>query len=198
MKRGIVAILFMFVGIVLSSTKHITASTEASLASKVTDNNTTETDSYMIDFYPWNGNYDYDFYLRGIYLSADGKEDQLYIQPIDFISSEEVEKLEEYGVDLEKEGGSYHIEEFTDETISLPLKPDTQFHIINWQNNPEMANQSLNHPDPELTCICALDDPFAFFQFMSDDYGEHLASYPLCLYLDENGYIDTVIELCLP
>ncbi len=33
---------------------------------------------------------------------------------------------------------------------------------------------------------------------MSDAYSTHLATFPMCLYLDENGYVDTVIELWLP
>lgn len=161
-----------------------------------TDLENTASDSYMIDLYPYVADYDYEFYLEGIYLSADGKNDQLYIHPIDLVFGTETEKLAEYGI--QDEGVTYYEYEYTDELLSLPLKPETQFHIINWNRNPEMAEQSLNHPDPTLGCICALDDPFAFFEFMSDDYGTHLAVYPLCLYLDEDGYVETLIELCLP
>lgn len=153
-------------------------------------------ESYMIDHYPYVADYDYEFYLKGIYLSADGKNDQIYIHPIDLVFETETEKLKEYGIT--DEGVTCYEHEYTDELLVLPLKPETQFHIINWQRNPEMARQSLNHPDPTLGCICALDDPFAFFEFMSDDYGAHLAVYPLCLYLDEDGYVETLIELCLP
>lgn len=195
MKKYITTILLILTGVILCNTQQATASEEIA---SISETSTAETDSYMIDFYPWEGDYDYDFYLQGIYFSADGKNDQIYIRPIEFISETETEELAKYGIDLEKEGGSYHIVENTNEIISLPLKPETQYHIINWNRNPEMAEQSLNHPDPSLSCLCALDDPFSFFLFMSDTYNTHLANYPLCLYLDDNGYVETVIELWLP
>lgn len=194
MKKRITAIL-MLLGAILCYAQQATAAEGNASATELP---TAETDSYMIDFYPWDGDYDYDFYLSGIYLSADGKNDQIYIHPIAFISETETEELAKYGIDMEKEGGSYYIAEYTDEVISLPLKPETQYHIINWNRDPEMAQQSLNHPDPSLSCICALDNPFQFFLFMSDAYSTHLATFPMCLYLDDNGYVDTVIELWLP
>lgn len=194
MKNFFATAILILAGVILCNTQRAIAKENASIK----ESSNTETDSYMIDFYPWDGDYDYDFYLQGVYLSADGKNDQICIRPIEFISETETEELAKYGIDMEKEGGSYHIEEYTDEIISLPLKPDTQYHIINWNRDPEMARQSLNHPDPDLSCICALDDPFHFFLFMSDAYGTHLATFPLCLCLDDNGYVDTVIELWLP
>lgn len=194
MKKRITAIL-MLLGVILCNAQQATAAEESVSAS---ESSVAETDSYMIDFYPWDGDYDYDFYLQGIYLSADGKNDQIYIHPIAFISETETEELAKYGIDMEKEGGSYYIAEYTDEVVSLPLKPETQYHIINWNRDPEMIQQSLNHPDPSLSCICALNDPFQFFLFMSDAYSTHLATFPMCLYLDDNGFVDTVIELWLP
>ena len=72
MKKYIITILLILTGVILCNTQQATASEEIA---SISETSTAETDSYMIDFYPWEGDYDYDFYLQGIYFSADGKND---------------------------------------------------------------------------------------------------------------------------
>lgn len=138
--------------------------------------------------------YDYRFYLQGIYLSSDGSDDKIYIKPVEFVHYANEEHRKKYNIP-ENESGSYEIIESTDEVIALPLSEETEFHIINWHKSQELADHSLNH---DLQGIVALDDPLYFFKWMSEDYGDWLAKYPLCLYLNEDGTVERVIELWLP
>lgn len=149
---------------------------------------------YTIDTYPWVDDYDYYFYLQGIYLSSDGSDDKIYIKPVEFVDYANEEHRKKYNIP-ENESGSYEIIESTDEVIALSLSEETEFHIINWHKSQELADHSLNH---DLQGIVALDDPLYFFKWMSEDYGDWLAKYPLCLYLNEDGTVERVIELWLP
>ncbi len=129
------------------------------------------------------GNYDYNFYLNGLYLSSDRVSDQLCIQPIRFSASED---------------NTYQIEEYTEEILTLPLKPETQFQIINWNRDPQMAEQSLNQPLSSLVAVCVFDNPRTFFKYMKQNHGEDLAARPMALNLDQDGYVDLVVELYVP
>lgn len=133
--------------------------------------------------YPMEGDYDYSFYLNGLYLSSDRVSDQLCIQPIRFSASED---------------NTYQIEEYTEEILTLPLKPETQFQIINWNRDPQMAEQSLNQPLSSLVAVCVFDNPRTFFKYMKQNHGEDLATRPMALNLDQDGYVDLVVELYVP
>lgn len=133
--------------------------------------------------YPMEGDYDYSFYLNGLYLSSDRISDQLCIQPIRFSASED---------------NTYQIEEYTEEILALPLKPETQFQIINWNRDPQMAEQSLNQPLSSLVAVCVFDNPRTFFKYMKQNHGEDLAARPMALNLDQDGYVDLVVELYVP
>ena len=133
--------------------------------------------------YPMEGDYDYSFYLNGLYLSSDRVRDQLCIQPIRFSALED---------------NTYQIEEYTEEILTLPLKPETQFQIINWNRDPQMAEQSLNQPLSSLVAVCVFDNPRTFFKYMKQNHGEDLAARPMALNLDQDGYVDLVVELYVP
>lgn len=133
--------------------------------------------------YPMDGDYDYSFYLNGLYLSSDKVSDQLCIQPIRFSASED---------------NTYQIEEYTDEILTLPLKPETQFQIINWNRDPQMAEESLNQPLSSLVAVCVFDNPRTFFKYMKQNHGTNLATRPMVLNLDQDGYVDLVVELYVP
>lgn len=133
--------------------------------------------------YPLEGDYDYHFYLRGLYLSSDKSGDWISIQPIHIISNPQ------------NNDNPYHIEEYTDETLSLPLKPETQYHIINWNKDLEMAEQSLNQPLSSLVAVCVFKDPRISFEYLRKNHGKALASKPMVLNLDEDGNVDLIVEL---
>lgn len=157
------------------------SSTETELEKPETTD-TVEPVSYPL-IYPMEGDYDYSFYLKGLYLSSDKLNDQLYIQPIRFSESTD---------------HAYQIEQYTDEILALPLKPETQFHIINWNRDSQMAGQSLNQPFPSLVAVCVFDSPHIFFKYMKQNHGEDLPTKPMVLNLDQNGYVDLVVELYVP
>ena len=149
---------------------------------KTAEREPTDAVSYPL-VYPMEGDYDYSFYLNGLYLSSDRVSDQLCIQPIRFSASED---------------NTYQIEEYTEEILTLPLKPETQFQIINWNRDPQMAEQSLNQPLSSLVAVCVFDNPRTFFKYMKQNHGEDLATRPMALNLDQDGYVDLVVELYVP
>ncbi len=80
--------------------------------------------------------YDYAFYFRGFYLSYDGKSDQIFIDPIEFVWPEETERWLAWGFSLD-EPGTYSIRNEKEELISIPITEDTEFHIYNGGTTPK-------------------------------------------------------------
>ena len=61
-----------------------------------------------------------------------------------------------------------------------------------------MAEQSLNQPLSSLVAVCVFDNPRTFFKYMKPNHGEDLAARPMALNLDQDGYVDLVVELYVP
>lgn len=74
---------------------------------------------------------EYEFYLRGFYLSSDGsEEDKIYIQPIEYITKTDLEEIEKYGLENEDWAQGYHILDGENEVIPLFLKMDQNGYVV--------------------------------------------------------------------
>lgn len=159
----------------------------------LSDEKAEKQDATYEEFYSWNYEFDYDFYLKE--FVGNGQEDGgIVIDPICFITEDEKDLLEKYSIDTSADL-SYYVVNETVETVEIPLSPDTEFLVINWNHDTELLKNSINKDDEGL---CVLKDAAYFYEYMRTQYGEGLENYPLFLELDENGAAKRIVELMLP
>lgn len=65
--------------------------------------------------------YDYECYLRGIYLTADGKDDKICIEQIQYVFRSDTEDIKKYGLEDIDWAPGYHIVDDSEEIIELPI-----------------------------------------------------------------------------
>lgn len=138
---------------------------------------------------------EYEAYVQGIYLSSNGSEDKICIQPIELIYEEDVEEIAKYKLENEDWAPGYYILDDADETVALQIDADTKYIIINWNDDQELIDNST--PD-EDAFYCTVTDAAYFLQYMQKSYGEKLTTYPLYVKVGEDGYVEYMKEIMLP
>ncbi|MCM1327387.1 MAG: hypothetical protein NC094_11645 [Bacteroidales bacterium] len=132
--------------------------------------------------------YDYAFNFRGFYLSYDGKQDQIYIDPIEFVWPSETERWKEFGFSLD-DPGTYASRNVKEELISIPLAEDIEFHICNVKNNPIVKELSDRHNEGEWV----ITRPEVFLYY-AKSFSAPLTNWPFFMILDEEGNVKYVVE----
>lgn len=138
---------------------------------------------------------EYEAYMQGIYLSADGASSSICIQPIAFIYESDTEEIKKYHLEDEDWAAGYYILDDMGDVMTLPINADTKYILINWKDDQELLKNSI--PD-ENAFYCEVTDPVYFLQYMQESYGEKLTSYPLYLKIGELGYVEYIKEMILP
>lgn len=145
--------------------------------------------SYLVD-------YDYVFYVKGFYLSADGQSDEIYIQPIEWVWKFQTEEWIAWGNDPD-EGPYYDYRDDNEEILCIPLSETVEFHFYNWWDDPYLYEITDAYSNRE----CVTTDPKIFLYYKQTYYPTHsetdvpgMADYPFFMILDENGCVQYIIE----
>lgn len=133
--------------------------------------------------------YDYVFNFKGFYLSYDGKGEQIFIDPIEFVWPEETERWPAWGFSLD-EPGTYSSRNGKEELISIPITGDTEFHMYNGSDDPTLEELSDRHNGRE--CVTTKPEVF-LYRAKSNLYGP-LTDWPFFMILDEEGNVKYVVE----
>lgn len=206
MKKYILSVCFLTVMCFVACGKNVVSEQELSTASSEPLSDTVQSmeetvseeieipESYEVEPKVEAVEYDYECYLQGIYLTADGKDDKIFIEQIQYVFRSDTEDIKKYGLEDIDWSPGYHIVDDSEEIIELPINEETEFLVFNWGHEQELADNSVNHA---IEGWCLIKDPMYLWKHMQDEYGDWLPNYPMFIIMDESGYVDQVVELPL-
>ena len=131
--------------------------------------------------------YDYAFYFRGFYLSYDGKSDQIFVDPIEFVWNWETERWHARMGD-DDSGYCIHWND-TEEIIGIPISETTEFHFY---NDDDSLLYELSERNKGRECVTT--KPEIFLYYLQTQFDDGAERYPFFMILDEDGYVKYVIE----
>lgn len=136
--------------------------------------------------------FDYTFYFDGFYLSNDGQDNLIYINPIE-VAWEGQERWTEWGHSEDEGGPSYDWRDEDDTLTAVPIKESTEFHMY---IHPDVYEEYWGENcDRSRDGEYVTTDPAVFLHFVQTMFGESCADhYVFYMILDEDGSAQYIID----
>lgn len=128
--------------------------------------------------------FDYACYVHGIYLSAT-EEEYICIQPIEWIESDDEERIQELGLTEADLVSGYCIMDDSDELLQLKITDETKYIFLDWYNE---------YVEPDNGRAISTTDESFFLDYLQSGYGENANQYPLFIWLKEDGSVERLME----